>query len=91
MSFGKVMTTCVFIDETKVPRDSLVCLLTCYLLSLFSAIQFLAALIRGNRNNCTQFSQNLDWLVCKLERLESSSGGTENLPLLSLANRIGYI
>lgn len=36
----------------------------------------LAALIRGNRNNCTQFSQNLDWLVSKLERLESSSGKT---------------
>lgn len=33
-----------------------------------------AALIRGNRNNCTQFSNNLDWLVNKLERLESSSG-----------------
>lgn len=33
-----------------------------------------AALIRGNRNNCTQFSKNLDWLVSKLERLESSSG-----------------
>lgn len=33
-----------------------------------------AALIRGNRNNCTQFSNNLDWLVSKLERLESSSG-----------------
>ncbi|KAI5624619.1 ryanodine receptor 2 [Silurus asotus] len=35
--------------------------------------ELLAALIRGNRNNCTQFSQNLDWLVSKLERLESSS------------------
>lgn len=33
-----------------------------------------AALIRGNRNNCTQFSRNLDWLVSKLERMESSSG-----------------
>lgn len=33
-----------------------------------------AALIRGNRPNCTQFSRKLDWLVSKLERLESSSG-----------------
>ncbi|GAA6103169.1 ryanodine receptor 3 isoform X8 [Tachysurus ichikawai] len=41
--------------------------------------RFLAALIRGNRNNCTQFSQNLDWLVSKLERLESSSGILEVL------------
>lgn len=40
------------------------------------AIDFcpLAALIRGNRTNCTQFSRKLDWLVSKLERLESSSG-----------------
>lgn len=45
-------------------------------LSVF-AVRFLAALIRGNRNNCTQFSQNLDWLVSKLERLESSSGRTD--------------
>ncbi|KAG9347302.1 hypothetical protein JZ751_004869 [Albula glossodonta] len=37
------------------------------------------ALIRGNRNNCTQFSRNLDWLVSKLERLESSSGILEVL------------
>lgn len=35
---------------------------------------YAAALIRGNRNNCTQFSRKLDWLVSKLERLESSSG-----------------
>ncbi|XP_062863974.1 ryanodine receptor 3 [Trichomycterus rosablanca] len=41
--------------------------------------ELLAALIRGNRNNCTQFSQNLDWLVSKLERLESSSGILEVL------------
>lgn len=33
-----------------------------------------AALIRGNRTNCAQFSHKLDWLVSKLERLESSSG-----------------
>uniref|UniRef100_A0A8C1ULM0 Ryanodine receptor 3 n=1 Tax=Cyprinus carpio TaxID=7962 RepID=A0A8C1ULM0_CYPCA len=36
--------------------------------------ELLAALIRGNRTNCTQFSRKLDWLVSKLERLESSSG-----------------
>ncbi|XP_053702100.1 ryanodine receptor 3-like isoform X3 [Synchiropus splendidus] len=41
--------------------------------------ELLAALIRGNRNNCTQFSNNLDWLVNKLERLESSSGILEVL------------
>ncbi|CAB1342601.1 unnamed protein product [Coregonus sp. 'balchen'] len=37
------------------------------------------SLIKGNRNNCTQFSRNLDWLVSKLERLESSSGILEVL------------
>nr|XP_060475668.1 ryanodine receptor 3 [Panthera onca] len=36
--------------------------------------KLLAALIRGNRNNCAQFSNNLDWLISKLDRLESSSG-----------------
>uniref|UniRef100_A0A674EHP4 Ryanodine receptor 3 n=1 Tax=Salmo trutta TaxID=8032 RepID=A0A674EHP4_SALTR len=41
--------------------------------------QLLASLIKGNRNNCTQFSRNLDWLVSKLERLESSSGILEVL------------
>nr|XP_023658007.1 ryanodine receptor 3 [Paramormyrops kingsleyae] len=41
--------------------------------------ELLAALIKGNRNNCAQFSQNLDWLVSKLERLESSSGILEVL------------
>ncbi|XP_010177095.1 PREDICTED: ryanodine receptor 3-like, partial [Mesitornis unicolor] len=41
--------------------------------------KLLAALIRGNRNNCTQFSSNLDWLISKLERLESSSGILEVL------------
>ncbi|XP_057715466.1 ryanodine receptor 3-like isoform X1 [Corythoichthys intestinalis] len=41
--------------------------------------ELLAALIRGNRNNCTQFSNSLDWLVSKLERLESSSGILEVL------------
>lgn len=33
-----------------------------------------AALIRGNRKNCAQFSGSLDWLVSRLERLEASSG-----------------
>uniref|UniRef100_A0A8C1V9U0 Ryanodine receptor 3 n=1 Tax=Cyprinus carpio TaxID=7962 RepID=A0A8C1V9U0_CYPCA len=41
--------------------------------------ELLAALIRGNRTNCTQFSRKLDWLVSKLERLESSSGILEVL------------
>ncbi|KYO28311.1 ryanodine receptor 3 isoform B [Alligator mississippiensis] len=41
--------------------------------------KLLAALIRGNRNNCTQFSGNLDWLISKLDRLESSSGILEVL------------
>ncbi|XP_075469375.1 ryanodine receptor 3 isoform X3 [Ascaphus truei] len=41
--------------------------------------ELLAALIRGNRNNCAQFSNNLDWLISKLERLESSSGILEVL------------
>ncbi|XP_033847359.1 ryanodine receptor 3 [Periophthalmus magnuspinnatus] len=41
--------------------------------------ELLAALIHGNRTNCTQFSKNLDWLVSKLERLESSSGILEVL------------
>uniref|UniRef100_A0A3P8SE98 Ryanodine receptor 3 n=1 Tax=Amphiprion percula TaxID=161767 RepID=A0A3P8SE98_AMPPE len=41
--------------------------------------ELLAALIRGNRNNCTQFSRNLDWLISKLDRLESSSGILEVL------------
>ncbi|KAI5611303.1 ryanodine receptor 3 isoform X3 [Silurus asotus] len=39
----------------------------------------IAALIRGNRPNCTQFSRKLDWLISKLERLESSSGILEAL------------
>ncbi|XP_017311642.1 ryanodine receptor 3 isoform X2 [Ictalurus punctatus] len=47
------------------------------ILNLF--YELLAALIRGNRPNCTQFSRKLDWLVSKLERLESSSGILEAL------------
>lgn len=35
---------------------------------------FTAALIRGNRKNCAQFSGSLDWLISRLERLEASSG-----------------
>ncbi|XP_054256673.1 ryanodine receptor 3 [Indicator indicator] len=41
--------------------------------------KLLAALIHGNRNNCTQFSSNLDWLISKLDRVESSSGILEVL------------
>ncbi|XP_029456052.1 LOW QUALITY PROTEIN: ryanodine receptor 3 [Rhinatrema bivittatum] len=41
--------------------------------------ELLAALIRGNRSNCAQFSNNLDWLISKLDRLESSSGILEVL------------
>ncbi|GCB66000.1 hypothetical protein scyTo_0014941, partial [Scyliorhinus torazame] len=41
--------------------------------------ELLAALIRGNRSNCAKFSKNLDWLVSKLDRLESSSGILEVL------------
>uniref|UniRef100_A0A8B9HQ31 Ryanodine receptor 3 n=1 Tax=Astyanax mexicanus TaxID=7994 RepID=A0A8B9HQ31_ASTMX len=41
--------------------------------------ELLAALIQGNRPNCTQFSRKLDWLISKLERLESSSGILEAL------------
>ncbi|CAI9591576.1 unnamed protein product, partial [Staurois parvus] len=47
------------------------------ILNLF--YELLAALIRGNRSNCAQFSNNLDWLISKLERLESSSGILEVL------------
>ncbi|XP_015271265.1 PREDICTED: ryanodine receptor 1-like, partial [Gekko japonicus] len=35
--------------------------------------ELLASLIRGNRSNCALFSNNLDWLVSKLDRLEASS------------------
>ncbi|XP_077095388.1 ryanodine receptor 2 isoform X2 [Siphateles boraxobius] len=46
---------------------------------LNSFYELLAALIRGNRNNCAQFSGSLDWLVSRLERLEVSSGILEVL------------
>uniref|UniRef100_A0A8W4FKY0 Ryanodine receptor 1 n=1 Tax=Sus scrofa TaxID=9823 RepID=A0A8W4FKY0_PIG len=41
--------------------------------------EILASLIRGNRANCALFSNNLDWLVSKLDRLEASSGILEVL------------
>ena len=41
---------------------------------LFSLVLLPAALIRGNRKNCAQFSGSLDWLISRLERLEASSG-----------------
>ncbi|XP_043918075.1 LOW QUALITY PROTEIN: ryanodine receptor 1-like [Protopterus annectens] len=41
--------------------------------------ELLASLIRGNRSNCALFSDNLDWLVSKLDRLEASSGILEVL------------
>uniref|UniRef100_A0A671VHQ7 Uncharacterized protein n=1 Tax=Sparus aurata TaxID=8175 RepID=A0A671VHQ7_SPAAU len=46
---------------------------------LNSLYQLLAALIRGNRKNCAQFSGSLDWLISRLERLEASSGILEVL------------
>ncbi|XP_035389753.1 ryanodine receptor 2 isoform X3 [Electrophorus electricus] len=42
--------------------------------TLNSLYELLAALIRGNRKNCAQFSGSLDWLISRLERLEASSG-----------------
>ncbi|XP_069500422.1 ryanodine receptor 1 isoform X4 [Ambystoma mexicanum] len=41
--------------------------------------ELLASLIRGNRANCALFSNNLDWVVSKLDRLEASSGILEVL------------
>ncbi|XP_052468031.1 ryanodine receptor 2 isoform X4 [Carassius gibelio] len=46
---------------------------------LNSLYEHLAALIRGNRKNCAQFSGSLDWLISRLERLEASSGILEVL------------
>uniref|UniRef100_A0AAX7UUJ1 Ryanodine receptor 2 n=1 Tax=Astatotilapia calliptera TaxID=8154 RepID=A0AAX7UUJ1_ASTCA len=46
---------------------------------LNSLYQLLAALIRGNRKNCAQFSGSLDWLISRLERLEACSGILEVL------------
>ncbi|KAK6293919.1 hypothetical protein J4Q44_G00362450 [Coregonus suidteri] len=47
--------------------------------TLNSLYELLAALIRGNRKNCAQFSASLDWLISRLERLEASSGILEVL------------
>lgn len=41
---------------------------------IYASSSFAAALIRGNRKNCAQFSGSLDWLISRLERLEASSG-----------------
>ncbi|KAL2083644.1 hypothetical protein ACEWY4_021417 [Coilia grayii] len=42
---------------------------------LNSLYELLASLIRGNRNNCAQFSGSLEWLIGRLERLDASSAG----------------
>ncbi|KAB1262046.1 Ryanodine receptor 2 [Camelus dromedarius] len=39
----------------------------------------IAALIRGNRENCAQFSGSPDWFISRLERLDASSGILEVL------------
>ncbi|KAI5618783.1 ryanodine receptor 2 isoform X1 [Silurus asotus] len=41
--------------------------------------ELLAALIRGNENNCSHFSSSLDWLISRLEKLEASTGILEVL------------
>ncbi|GAA6081138.1 ryanodine receptor 2 isoform X1, partial [Tachysurus ichikawai] len=41
--------------------------------------ELLAAMIRGNPYNCSQFSSSLDWLISRLDRLEVSSGILEVL------------
>uniref|UniRef100_A0A3B4F2B9 Ryanodine receptor 2b (cardiac) n=1 Tax=Pundamilia nyererei TaxID=303518 RepID=A0A3B4F2B9_9CICH len=41
--------------------------------------ELLAALLRGNRANCANFSGSLDWLISRLERQEASSGVLEVL------------
>nr|XP_055028049.1 ryanodine receptor 2 [Misgurnus anguillicaudatus] len=46
---------------------------------LNSFYDLLAALIRGNRKNCAQFSGSLNWLVSRLEILEASAGILEVL------------
>ncbi|KAI4887181.1 hypothetical protein NFI96_021277, partial [Prochilodus magdalenae] len=47
--------------------------------TLNSLYELLASLIKGNQNNCSQFSTSLDWLVSRLERLEASTGILEVL------------
>ncbi|KAF3691469.1 Ryanodine receptor 2 [Channa argus] len=44
------------------------------LLGIHALFLCAAALIRGNRKNCAQFSGSLDWLISRLEQLEASSG-----------------
>ncbi|XP_062863941.1 ryanodine receptor 2 [Trichomycterus rosablanca] len=46
---------------------------------LSSLYELLAALIRGNQHNCSQFSSSLEWLVSRLEKLEASTGILEVL------------
>ncbi|XP_060734913.1 ryanodine receptor 2 isoform X4 [Tachysurus vachellii] len=46
---------------------------------LTSFYELLAAMIRGNPYNCSQFSSSLDWLISRLDRLEVSSGILEVL------------
>ncbi|XP_041921605.1 ryanodine receptor 2 isoform X1 [Alosa sapidissima] len=46
---------------------------------LNSLYELLASLIRGNRNNCAQFSGSLEWLIGRLEKLDASSGILEVL------------
>ncbi|KAJ8013934.1 hypothetical protein DPEC_G00035000 [Dallia pectoralis] len=41
--------------------------------------ELLAALLRGNRRNCAEFSGSLDWLVGRLESMEASTGVLEVL------------
>lgn len=55
-------------------EEANLCTVSAFIFTLTSSAWCSAALIRGNRTNCTQFSRKLDWLVSKLERLESSSG-----------------
>ncbi|XP_075894426.1 ryanodine receptor 2 [Nelusetta ayraudi] len=41
--------------------------------------ELLAALLRGNRDNCAHFSASIDWLIGRLDQLESSAGVLEVL------------
>ena len=66
--------------------SNILCLLWAYFgfelenhITVKSAFSFAAALIRGNRKNCAQFSGSLDWLISRLERLEASSGMFSNI------------
>ncbi|KAL0964499.1 hypothetical protein UPYG_G00324660 [Umbra pygmaea] len=46
--------------------------------------ELLAALMRGNRRNCSEFSGSLDWLVSRLEQLQASTGVLEVLQCVLL-------